>query len=206
MPDLSHESCYWQQGMLSVAGVDEAGRGPLAGPVVAAAVILPPEAMDIPALQGLNDSKQLSASRREVLYSAILQHATDWSIGVVSSHLIDRLNILQATFLAMFRALRGLEKVDACLIDGNQSLPFWQGIQQALIKGDQRSLSIAAASVLAKVTRDRILLALDEIWSDYGLAKHKGYPTTEHIRRIRVQGLTSQHRFSFCHKLLEATP
>lgn len=204
MPDLIHEARYWQQGLLYVAGVDEAGRGPLAGPVVAAAVVLRPEAAHTPDLQGLNDSKKLSESRREALYSAILDYAADWGIGVVSSARIDRLNILQATYLAMFRALQSLERVDACLIDGNQPLPFWAGSQQTLVKGDQRSLSIAAASILAKVTRDRILLALDGLWPDYGLARHKGYPTVEHIRCLQRQGPTSQHRLSFCRKFLEA--
>lgn len=204
MPDFVHEQHFWQQGHLRVAGVDEAGRGPLAGPVVAAAVIFKPN-FDASRLAGLNDSKKLSEAKREALFPLIQAEALDAGIGIVNAPLIDHLNILQATYLAMWRALSQLKHVDACLIDGNRAIPFWEGPMQTLVKGDQRSVSIAAASVLAKVTRDRIMLALDQTWPGYGFAKHKGYPTAAHTDLLQVHGPSPQHRLSFCQKFLAVT-
>ncbi|PIW49485.1 ribonuclease HII, partial [bacterium (Candidatus Blackallbacteria) CG13_big_fil_rev_8_21_14_2_50_49_14] len=185
MPDFTHEQAYWQQQKLLVAGVDEAGRGPLAGPVVAAAVIFPPEPKLLVKLKDLNDSKKLSEAKREALFPLIQELALDYGIGVVNAPLIDHLNILQATYLAMWKALNSLEQIQACLIDGNRTIPFWKGPQTALVKGDSLSLSIAAASVLAKVTRDRIMLALEETWPGYEFARHKGYPTTVHTQNLK---------------------
>jgi ribonuclease HII len=202
MPDLVHEQIYWQQNRLRVAGVDEAGRGPLAGPVVAAAVVFAPD-FDPLALPGLNDSKKISEAKREELFPRIQALALDYGVGIVNAPLIDHLNILQATYLAMWRALSQLEQVHACLIDGNRAIPFWDGPQQTLVKGDQRSLSIAAASVLAKVTRDRIMLALEDTYPGYGFDRHKGYPTADHRSRLQAQGPCPQHRLSFCQKFLE---
>ncbi len=204
MPDFVHEQHFWQQNHLRVAGVDEAGRGPLAGPVVAAAVIFKPH-FDASRLAGLNDSKKLSEAKREALFPLIQAEALDYGLGIVNAPLIDHLNILQATYLAMWRALSQLKAVDACLIDGNRAIPFWEGPMQTLVKGDQRSVSIAAASVLAKVTRDQIMHALDQTWPGYDFAKHKGYPTAVHTRLLQAQGPSPQHRLSFCQKFLEAS-
>ena len=199
MPDLSFEQDLYQQGYDYIAGVDEVGRGPLAGPLVAAAVILPAQ-IDLP---GLNDSKKLSERQRLQLSPLIQAQALDYSIGIVTADVIDRINILQATYLAMWRALRGLNQVNYALIDGNKLIPHWDGPQQAIIKGDSKSLSIAAASVLAKVTRDQIMKALEDHYPGYGLAKHMGYPTAFHRSQVQVLGLSPQHRRSFCKKLIE---
>lgn len=202
MPDFVHEQQFWLQRHRYVAGVDEAGRGPLAGPVVAAAVIFKPD-FDPARLPGLNDSKKLSEAKREALFPLIQAEALDYGLGVVNAPLIDRLNILQATYLAMWKALSQLKQVDACLIDGNRAIPFWEGPMQTLVKGDQRSLSIAAASILAKVTRDQLMNALDQTWPGYGFAKHKGYPTAVHTTLLQTHGPSPQHRLSFCQKFLE---
>lgn len=199
MPDLSYESALQVQGYRLIAGVDEVGRGPLAGPVVAAAVILPPE-FELP---GLNDSKQLSAHKRNQLFPLIQERALDYSLGIVSAPVIDRINILQATYLAMWRALSGLKAVDYALIDGNKLIPHWNASQQAVVKGDSKVLSIAAASVLAKVTRDKIMAGLDLYYPGYGLAKHMGYPTAEHRKQVLALGMSPQHRRSFCRKIFE---
>lgn len=201
MADLRYEQEYWQRGYACLAGVDEAGRGPLAGPVVAAAVILPQQDAQ---LSGLNDSKKLTPRRRQFFFRQIQEQALDYSLGVVSADVIDRINILQATRLAMWRALRGLKKVDYALIDGNQPLTFWAERQQrCLIKGDSLSLSIAAASVLAKEARDALMVALAQRYPDYGFEQHKGYPTQAHRDAIRQFGLSPQHRRSFCRKFWE---
>lgn len=200
MPDLSFEQDLNQQGYQLIAGVDEVGRGPLAGPVVAAAVILPPH-VDLP---GLNDSKKLTERQRQQLSPLIQAQALDYSIGIVTADVIDRINILQATYLAMWRALRGLQQVNYVLIDGNKLIPHWDGPQQAIVKGDSKSLSIAAASVMAKVTRDHIMKALDTHHPGYGLAKHMGYPTAFHRSQVQLLGLSPQHRRSFCKKIMEA--
>lgn len=200
MADLAYEEQFWQKGYALVAGVDEAGRGPLAGPVVAAAVILP---SDCSSLSGLTDSKKLTPSKRQFFLKQIQIHALDYSVGIVTADLIDRINILQATKLAMWRALSGLIQVDHALIDGNQQVAYWSQEQTCLIKGDALSLSIAAASVLAKETRDAIMVALAQKYPGYGFEKHKGYPTKMHREAVLKLGLSRQHRRSFCKKLLE---
>ncbi len=187
------ERALHQKGIEHIAGVDEAGRGPLAGPVVAAAVVLP-EGMDLP---GLNDSKALSAMRREALYGAICEQALTFAIGQASVEEIDRLNILQATMLAMRRAIGGLQtKPDQVLIDGN-TLPESGLRELAIVDGDARSASISAASILAKVTRDRLMVDLDARYPGYGLARHKGYGSPDHLAALRRQGPSPIHRTSF---------
>lgn len=200
MADLVYEEQLWKKGYHCVAGVDEAGRGPLAGPVVAAAVILP---QNCSALAGLNDSKKLTPRRRQFFFKQIQIYALDYSVGMVSADLIDRINILQATQLAMWRALKGLKRVDHALIDGNQLVKFWSQEQSCLIKGDSLSLSIAAASVLAKESRDAIMTALALKYPGYGFEQHKGYPTKAHREAVLKIGLSLQHRHSFCKKLLQ---
>src|SRR3990167_4098463 len=182
------------QGYTRIAGVDEAGRGPLAGPVVAAACILPAGAV----FPKLNDSKQLSPETRETLFEQITTHSgVVFGIGKASVLEIDTYNILQATFLAMQRAIVALSLVpDYLLVDGNQ-LPRVEIPAQAIIKGDARSASIAAASILAKVTRDRLMVAADDEWPQYGFRQHKGYGTKEHIRALEINGPSPLHRRTF---------
>jgi ribonuclease HII len=176
-----------------VAGVDEAGRGPLAGPVVAGAVILDPENP----IDGLNDSKRLTALRRELLYEEIQEKALAWAVGHADVEEIDRINILQATMLAMKRAVEALQTVpDHALIDGNRC-PDLCCPAQAIVKGDSRVAAISAASIMAKVTRDREMLSLDVIYPGYGLAQHKGYPSKAHIEALENLGVTPIHRRSY---------
>jgi ribonuclease HII len=197
-PDEIVSTLYFEQqarclGYQAVAGIDEAGRGPLAGPVVAAAVMLP----EIFALPGLTDSKQLSEKQRDALYPLIRQQAVAVGIGVASCLEIDRINILQATLLAMRRAIgRLMIEPDHLLIDGITPLPL-EISQQTLKKGDSRSLSIAAASVVAKVVRDRIMCRLDRQHPNYAFAQHKGYGTAQHRRAIAEFGPSRHHRMTF---------
>lgn len=176
-----------------IAGVDEAGRGPLAGDVVAAAVVLDPARR----IEGLRDSKRLSARRREVLAEEIRHCALAWCIARASVAEIDSLNILQASLLAMHRAVQGLAVVPGLvLVDGNR-LPRWDYPSQAVVKGDDRVPAIAAASILAKVQRDADLQVLDAQWPGYGFATHKGYPTAAHLEALQRLGVTPVHRRSF---------
>jgi ribonuclease HII len=175
------------------AGVDEVGRGPLAGDVVAAAVILDP---DKP-IEGLRDSKKLSHTRREQLAALIKDRALGWSVARASVAEIDQINILQASLLAMKRAVTALRPQPGfVLVDGNR-LPQWSYAAQAVVKGDDRVGAIAAASILAKVQRDQELVELDAIYPGYGFAKHKGYPTAVHLKALRDLGVTPVHRRSF---------
>jgi len=176
-----------------VAGVDEVGRGPLAGDVVAAAVILDPECP----IAGLRDSKKLSEKRREELAARIREHAIAWSITRASVAEIDQLNILQASLLAMKRAVEALARQPGyVLVDGNR-LPVWQYASEPVVKGDDRVPAIAAASILAKVQRDNELKALEEVYPGYGFARHKGYPTAAHLAALKELGVTPVHRRSF---------
>jgi ribonuclease HII len=192
-PDYSEETRFYREGFRAICGIDEVGRGPLAGPVTAAAVILDPN--HIP--EGLNDSKRLTEKQRERLYSLILESSLV-SIIHVSVEDIDRLNILQASLLAMRRAAEGLATLpDYALIDGNK-LP--QGLPcpaSALVKGDSKSVSIAAASIVAKISRDRLMTALGRENPGYGWEKNAGYPTKEHLLALRDLGVTPHHRRSF---------
>ena len=185
-------------GFAAVCGVDEAGRGPLAGNVVAAAVILPQGLV----IEGLNDSKKLSEKKRDALFDVIKKEAVAYSIAFATPAEIDSLNILNATMLAMNRAVAGLAvKADFALIDGNCSRGF-EIPTQTVVKGDAKSPSIAAASILAKVTRDRQCAELDALYPEYGFAKHKGYPTKDHMQKVRELGPCPEHRRSFL-KFLE---
>lgn len=176
-----------------IAGIDEAGRGPLAGPVLAAAAVVPPELF----IEGLNDSKKLSPKKREKIYQHMLELKIPYGLGQASVEEIDQINILNASRLAMKRAVKNLPVMpDYLLIDGNS----WSGISiphQGVVGGDARSLSIAAASIFAKVTRDRIMVKLDKLFPGYGLAKHKGYPTVEHFAALAQLGPSNIHRRSF---------
>ncbi|WP_054286433.1 ribonuclease HII [Gulbenkiania mobilis] len=177
-----------------VCGVDEAGRGPLAGAVFAAAVILDPERP----IDGLADSKKLTAARRESLAEAIRERALAWHVASASVEEIDRLNILQATFLAMQRAVAGLAVVPArALIDGNRVPRQFPVAAEAIVKGDATEPAISAASILAKTARDADLVALDARYPDYGFARHKGYPTAEHLAAIERLGVLPIHRRTF---------
>ncbi len=192
MPDYSFENEWKEKGFLSVCGVDEAGRGPLAGNVVAAAVIMPEGLI----IEGLDDSKKLTEKKREKLYDIILEKAV-CSIAWATPAEIDEYNILNATMLAMRRAVEGLSvKADFALIDGNCSRGF-EIPTQTVVKGDARSYSIAAASVLAKVTRDRQCLEMDARYPEYGFAGHKGYPTKAHMAKVMELGPCPEHRRSF---------
>ncbi len=188
-------SCRYGQGYSAegLVGVDEVGRGPLAGDVVAAAVILDPAQP----VAGLNDSKKLTAERREQLAAEIRECALAWSLGRASVTEIDEINILQASLLAMHRAVQGLGVEPAyVLVDGNR-LPRWPYASEPVIGGDASVPSIAAASILAKVQRDAELVALDETYPGYGLAQHKGYPTRQHLAALKTLGVTPVHRKSF---------
>lgn len=191
------EHAAMEEGFSLICGVDEAGRGPLAGPVCAAAVILPPDLE----LEGLNDSKKLSEKRREALYPLICEQALAYGIAFASEQEIDELNILQATFLAMRRAVGQLgQKPDLALVDGNREPDFGGIPVRTIIKGDSRSANIAAASILAKVTRDRFMLEQDAVYPQYGFAVHKGYGTQKHYAALREFGPCPIHRRSFLKK------
>jgi ribonuclease HII len=177
----------------NLAGVDEVGRGPLAGDVVAAAVILDPAYP----ISGLRDSKKLTAARREELAQVIKEHALAWSVARASVAEIDEINILQASLLAMHRAVQGLQPQPGyVLVDGNR-LPRWDYASEPVIKGDDRVPAIAAASILAKVQRDSELIALEQQYPGYDFASHKGYPTPAHLQALQALGVTPQHRRSF---------
>lgn len=185
------EYCYAGYGL--TAGVDEAGRGPLAGPVVAAAVILPPD-LD---LFYLNDSKKVTAKRRDVLYDQIREHAVTYGIGFADPEVIDEINILQATYQAMRDAVSKLSPQPSVLLNDAVTIPGISIHQVGIIKGDSLSVNIAAASILAKVTRDRLMAEMDEKYPGYGFAKHKGYGTAEHIAALRANGPCPIHRKTF---------
>ena len=188
-----YENLYRSRGFAAVCGVDEAGRGPLAGPVFAAAVILPDGLENI----GLNDSKKLTEKKRDALFDIITEKAVAWCVASADEKEIDELNILNATFLAMKRAVDGLAvRPDLALIDGNRR-PGTGIREETIVKGDAKSISIAAASILAKVSRDRYMLELDKKYPEYCFAKHKGYPTALHYEMIKKYGVSPVHRLSF---------
>lgn len=190
------ENSLYAEGYKMICGVDEAGRGPLAGPVCAAAVILP-KGLELP---GLNDSKKLTDKKRRELFPIIKEQAVAYGIGLASHDEIDEINILQATYLAMERAIAQLEgKADFALIDGNRAKDFGLPVR-TVVKGDSLSASIAAASVLAKVTRDDIMLEMAEKYPEYGFEVHKGYGTKAHYEALRTHGHSAIHRMSFLKK------
>ena len=193
MPNFDYENEKYGMGYTAVCGCDEAGRGPLCGPVVAAAVILPRNIE----IEGLNDSKKLTEKKREKLFDVIKEVAIAYEIAEASPEEIDEINILNASMLAMRRAVEGLKvKADFALIDGNCSRGF-DIPTETVVKGDAKSCSIAAASILAKVTRDRGCLELDRLYPQYNIAKHKGYPTKEHMEAVKKYGPSPIHRKTF---------
>lgn len=197
-PDLGLEAALWAEGRLQVCGVDEAGRGPLAGPVVSAAVVFPPHSdLEKMGLSGLNDSKKLSPGVRAVLDGVIRVQALAVGVGVVSPQEIDRINIRQAALLSMSQAISLVPVPDYVLVDGRD----WpEGLAlpgEAIVRGDGRSATIAAASVVAKVHRDKIMACLAEQYPAYGWERNRGYPTKEHLKALQKEGVTEQHRLSF---------
>ena len=192
----SYEQQYERYGY--VCGIDEAGRGPLAGPVVAGAVILPEDCE----ILWLNDSKQLSEKKREALYDEIMEKALAVSVGMASPARIDEINILQATYEAMREAIAGLKIRPQVLLNDAVKIPQVEISQVPIIKGDAKSLSIAAASVIAKVTRDRLMKDYDKLMPEYGFAKHKGYGSAAHMEAIRKFGSSPIHRQSFIKNII----
>lgn len=194
---LKYENEALENGYTNICGVDEAGRGPLAGPVCAAAVILPKGHI----IDGVNDSKKLTEKKREKLFDVIIDECVSYSIAFATVEEIEELNILNATMLAMQRAVEGLDvKADYAMIDGNR-LPPLNIPAECIVKGDANSMSIAAASILAKVARDRLCLKYDELYPKYGFAKHKGYGTKLHREMILKYGPCEIHRKSFLKKI-----
>ena len=188
------EKDLYKKGAKRICGIDEAGRGPLAGPVVVAAVIMPENSM----LEGVNDSKKVSEKKREKLYEEITSNAIAWGVGIIEQKEIDDINILNATKKGLTTALMQLsEKPDIILVDALTGIDTLGIPYQSIIKGDAKSYSIAAASIIAKVTRDRIMKEWDEIYPEYGFQKHKGYGTKLHIEAIRNKGICPIHRKTF---------
>lgn len=195
---LEFERELYSKGITLIAGVDEAGRGPLCGPVVAAAVILNPNEK----IAGVNDSKKLTEKKREELFSVIKEKAIAYSVGIVDEKTIDKINILEATRLAMKKAVEGLKEVPGhVLVDAEKHVPI-NIPYTPIIKGDAKSESIAAASIIAKVTRDHMINELDKKYPEYHFAKNKGYGTREHIAAIKEHGLCEIHRKTFCKKFI----
>ena len=200
MVGYEYEKKALEQGFKSICGIDEAGRGPLAGPVFAAAVILPVG----PEIEGLNDSKKLSEKKRESLFDVIISNASAYSVAYADHAEIDEINILNATFLAMTRAVNGLKiPADFALVDGNRVPKGLSVPCETIVKGDGISASIAAASILAKVSRDRVMKKADEIYPEYMFAKHKGYPTALHRELVNKYGPCPIHRLTFLKKVLK---
>ncbi len=197
-----YEEKAWANGYGAVCGVDEAGRGPVAGPVCAAAVILPAGI----AIEGLNDSKKLSEKKREKLFDEITENALAWSVSLVDERVIDEINILQATYRAMKQAVEGLPRpADFVYVDGNRS----QGLElphECVVSGDAKIPSVAAASIIAKVTRDRLMRRFAEQYPQYGFEKHKGYETKAHDEALLVHGPCPIHRMTFLKKFYEKHP
>ncbi len=199
MLDLKTEKSYFDQGYRLVGGVDEAGRGPLAGPVVAACVVVGPDfKIDSPDLEMIADSKKLTAKKREYLFHIIKEKALAVEIGVVNNETIDKINILQASFLAMRRAIKKLPlEPDYLITDGNFKIPKLKTAQSAIIRGDATVWTIAAASIIAKVSRDWMMTEIDKQYPQYRFAKHKGYGTKDHLELLKKHGPCPLHRFSF---------
>lgn len=181
-----------------ICGIDEAGRGPLAGPVVAAAAVLPKDCR----IFYLNDSKKLSEKKRDLLFDEIKEKAVAYGIGIVSPQVIDEINILQATYEAMRQAISQLNVIPEILLNDAVTIPGVDIMQVPIVKGDAKSVSIAAASILAKVTRDRMMMEYDQIYPEYGFAKHKGYGTAAHIAALKEYGPCPIHRRTFIKKFV----
>ncbi len=190
----AEELKLYERNIEYICGIDEAGRGPLAGPVVVGAVILPQDSF----IEGVNDSKKISEKKREKIYDQIIEEAVAWSVGIVDEKTIDEINILNATKLGVKLALEGLkQKPDVIMVDALNNMDTLGIPYISVVKGDAKNYSIAAASIIAKVTRDRMMQEWDEVYPAYGFAKHKGYGTAEHIRIIKENGPCSIHRRSF---------
>lgn len=188
------ENQYFEKGIQYLCGIDEAGRGPLAGPVVVAAVVMPKDSK----LEGVNDSKKVSEKKREMLYEQIKEEAISYSVAIVDEKEIDQVNILNATKEGLTTAIRGLKvKPERIIVDALTGIDTCGIPYDSVIKGDAKCYSIAAASILAKVTRDRIMRKMDEVYPEYGFEKHKGYGTAAHIAAIKEYGLCPIHRKSF---------
>lgn len=197
MTDYQLENAARSEGFSAVCGIDEAGRGPLAGPVFAAAVILPENC----SIEGINDSKKLTPKKREILFDEIRAGALSYGIGFATEQEIDSINILQATFLAMKRAFDAMNiRANLALVDGNR-MPNLGVETRTIVRGDALSASIAAASILAKVSRDRLLCEIDRIYPQYGFAKHKGYGTAYHVEMLQKYGPCPVHRKTFLKKI-----
>lgn len=195
-----YEEEYFAKGINLIAGIDEAGRGPLAGPVVAAAVILPKHAL----IEGVNDSKKISEKKREKLYDDIINTAVAWGVGIVDNNVIDEINILNATRLAMHNAIEELAiKPEFILIDAEKKVDTDNIPYLPIVKGDALSISIAAASIVAKVTRDRMMREYDKMFPAYGFEKHKGYGTKMHTDAIKENGICMIHRKSFLKNIVK---
>ena len=193
------DKSYFKEGYNYICGIDEAGRGPLAGPVVVAAVIMPKDSM----IEGVNDSKKVSEKKREKLYELIIEEAISYSVGIVDQNEIDRINILNATKAGLTEAVRTLKvKPELILVDALTNIDTCGVPYQSIIKGDAKSYSIAAASIIAKVARDRIMREWDKVYPQYGFEKHKGYGTAAHISAIKENGLCPLHRLSFVKNII----
>ena len=188
------EKELYQNGFKNICGIDEAGRGPLAGPVVIAGVIMPEDSM----IEGVNDSKKVSEKKRELLYDKILQEAISYSVAIIGQDIIDDINILNATKQGVTSVVKGLDvRPDLIIIDALEHVDTNGVPYEAIVKGDAKCYSIAAASIVAKVTRDRIMREWDDVYPEYGFAQHKGYGTAKHISAIKEYGLCPIHRRSF---------
>lgn len=194
------EDIYTSQKINYICGIDEAGRGPLAGPVVVASVIMPRDSM----IEGVNDSKKVSEKKREKLYEEIIENAISYSVGIVDQKEIDRVNILNATKAGLTESIKGLEvKPEMILVDALTGIDTCGIPYQSIIKGDAKSYSIAAASIIAKVTRDRIMRQWHEVYPEYNFIQHKGYGTAAHIAAIKEYGLCPLHRLSFVKNIIK---
>ena len=194
------EDIYTSQKINYICGIDEAGRGPLAGPVVVASVIMPKDSM----IEGVNDSKKVSEKKREKLYEEIIENAISYSVGIVDQKEIDRVNILNATKAGLTESIKGLEvKPEMILVDALTGIDTCGIPYQSIIKGDAKSYSIAAASIIAKVTRDRIMRQWHEVYPEYNFIQHKGYGTAAHIAAIKEYGLCPLHRLSFVKNIIK---
>ncbi|MCR5147127.1 MAG: ribonuclease HII [Clostridia bacterium] len=194
------EDIYLSQGVNYICGIDEAGRGPLAGPVVVASVVMPRDSM----IEGVNDSKKVSEKKREQLYDEIIENAISYSVGIVDQKEIDRVNILNATKAGLTESIKGLKvKPDIILVDALKGIDTCGIPYESIIKGDAKCYSIAAASIIAKVTRDRIMRQWHEVYPQYNFIQHKGYGTAAHIAAIKEYGLCPLHRLSFVKNIVK---
>lgn len=195
-----YENKLYAEGLHYIAGIDEAGRGPLAGPVVVGCVMLPKESF----IEGINDSKKVPEKKRELLYEKIINESIAWSVGIVDQYEIDEINILNATKKALTMSIKNLKmKPDRILVDALENIDTCSIPYTSIVKGDAKNYSIAAASIIAKVTRDRIMREWDKVYPQYGFAIHKGYGTQKHILAIRENGLCMLHRKSFVKNIIK---